>query len=103
MKIEIVLEFDFTDKELEILKHFKEKPKRQIEFRDYEYSNEKDFLESDEFKNGLRNLEWFKRRNPFDSELFDILYDKGVVEDVSDCWHTTFKLSDLGQKIIQKV
>lgn len=92
--------FEISEEALELLKSL-EKGK-WVEYRDYEYETTKAFLDSEDYKSGRRSLEWFLGRNEDGTFLLcKELWDNDFVEDVPDSWHTTFRISDLGRKILK--
>lgn len=71
-----------------------------IEYRDCKYPTIDEFINSSESSD--MTLESFKYRNG-DGTLY-LIYELDVfnfVEDVEDAWHTTYKISELGEKILE--
>lgn len=71
------------------------------EYRDTEYQNEEEFLQSDVYKTGKRNLQWFLDRNFGGTYLLmNELAEYGLVDSDYDSWHLTFQVTDLGKRYI---
>jgi hypothetical protein len=71
------------------------------EYRDTEYDTVADFMESNEYKEGRRTIESFLNRNF--SGTYHLIFElsKYNLVDIDEmCWHTTYRLTDLGKQML---
>lgn len=98
-KVSLTYTFEISEEAFEFLKTISDG--RWLEYRDRHYPTVESFLEAYEFKEGFRTLESFKIRNVDGSyHLCSELLEYDFVEFVDDCWHTTYKISELGRKVL---
>lgn len=92
--------FEISDDAFDFLLLLKEKG--FAEYRDSEFDTLEDFKNSSPFKNGLRNEEWFLSRN-FNGTFYRTHepYELGLIELNDMSWYLTFKLSELGKKVLE--
>lgn len=72
----------------------------RAEYRDTEFETVNDFKNSGVFS-GIWTLEWFMERN-FNGTFYLIngLLENHLIEPVEEAWHSTYKLSDFGRKVM---
>jgi len=91
--------FTLSDKGFELLKQINESPR---EFRDHNFRSLEDFKKSDEFINGHRTEESFKKRNFCDLHDLDELFEHELIECDGESWHITYVTSNFGKKMLKE-
>ena len=92
-------EIEISDAAFELLKEIEKNG--YAEYRDREYPTIEDFKNSEEYKNGTRDVEWFKGRN-FGGTYYLIheLTRYNLVDNNYEAWHLTFETTDIGKELI---
>lgn len=99
-KIIAVEEISLSDEEISILKRIKEEG--YAEFRDIMYEDYDDYIESS-IEQGIKNArsrESWNKRN-FHGLNITSLNEKGLLDYVDESWHTTYKVGELGEYVLQ--
>ncbi len=101
-KLQIEKRFDLTAKEISLLKRLRDFS--QAEYRDHDFNNYKDYLDYCT----LENLEAMTRER-FDKRNFGDTYSQAIhleglelLEEVSDTWHPTFMITNLGKLFLEQ-
>ena len=96
----VTIEFEISDEAYELL--IKIDKVKWIEYRD-RYSTKEEFMESNSYKEGLRDLDWFLSRNHNGTQgyAWDLL-GWGLIDHVEDAWNTTFELTHFGKETLSK-
>lgn len=98
---QLTLQIELSEKAFELLKSIENGG--YLEYRDSEFETLKDFLKSDLHENNIRTQEWFLSRNSNGSlYLIEELFKHGFVDNDFDSWHLTYKISELGRKILEQ-
>lgn len=98
-KVKLAYTFEISEEAFSFLKRIEGE---WLEYRDIGYPTIQSFLDSEEFKGEFRTLESFKNRNEGGSyHLCLELLEHDFVEFVEDCWHVTYRISELGRKILK--
>lgn len=73
------------------------------EYRDTEYSCLEDFIENRDINNKIKTKEWFLNRN-FNGTYYLIgeLLEYDFIDLDFDAWHTTYKVTEFGKKVIKQ-
>lgn len=98
---QLTLQIELSEKAFELLKSIENGG--YLEYRDSEFETLEDFLKSDLYENNIRTEEWFLSRNSNGSlYLITELFKHGFVDNNFDSWHLTYKISELGKKILEQ-
>lgn len=97
--IDGITEEEVSEEAYELLCKIGIKP---AEYRDSQYNTVEEFLESEDYKRGVKTKEWFLARN-FGGTLYliDELLIYGLVESDCDSWHLTYNITYFGKEIIK--
>lgn len=99
-KVSLTYTFEISEEAFAFLKLISDG--RWLEYRDTLYLTVENFLNSEEFKGGFRTLEWFKDRNEEGTyHLCQELSEYDFVEFVEDTWYITYRITDLGRKVLK--
>jgi hypothetical protein len=99
-KVSLTYTFEISEEAFAFLKLISDG--RFMEYRDILYYTVEDFLGSEEFKGGFRTLESFKERNEDGTyHLCHELSEHDFVEFVEETWYITYRITDLGRKVLK--
>lgn len=94
------IEFEISEESFDLLKRLEKE--KYLEYRDTEYLNIDEFKDSEEFKSGLRSIQWFMNRN---SDGTYYLIEELLKHNLVDCddwaWHQTYVLTDFGKEVLK--
>jgi hypothetical protein len=91
--------FEISDSHFDLLKKIDNE--KFVEYRDTEYETLEEFKDSDVFKNGLKDENWFLKRNGDGTyHLTSELESYGLIESDGDSWHLTYILTEFGKKVV---
>lgn len=74
------------------------------EYKDTDIPSINSFMSSDEYTNGNKTVDWYKKRN-FGGTYYltEELLKYNLIYTYLDTWHTTFKVTEFGKEVLQIV
>jgi hypothetical protein len=95
------LSFEISDEAFALLERINELGGH--EYRDTEFNTIEEFRLSKSFIEGSHTEQWFMDRNSNGTYyLIDELFEANLVDCDTDCWHSTYVVTDFGEKVLAK-